>query len=98
MRARAGGNPIAGWTGRDILSLQQADSGALFAGTNHGIFSLASLSCFLAAGEDDLGSSAGMAAQASGAGAACGSKVEILQSGGDLPGARAACGQAKGPA
>jgi photosystem II stability/assembly factor-like uncharacterized protein len=29
---------------RDILSLQQADSGALFVGTNHGIFSLASLS------------------------------------------------------
>jgi len=29
---------------RDILSLQQADSGVLFAGTNHGIFSLASLS------------------------------------------------------
>jgi photosystem II stability/assembly factor-like uncharacterized protein len=28
---------------RDILSLQQADSGALFAGTNHGIFSLAKL-------------------------------------------------------
>jgi photosystem II stability/assembly factor-like uncharacterized protein len=29
---------------RDILSLQQADNGVLFAGTNHGIFSLASLS------------------------------------------------------
>jgi photosystem II stability/assembly factor-like uncharacterized protein len=29
---------------RDILSLQQAESGVLFAGTNHGIFSLASLS------------------------------------------------------
>jgi photosystem II stability/assembly factor-like uncharacterized protein len=29
---------------RDILSLQQADSGVLFVGTNHGIFSLASLS------------------------------------------------------
>ena len=28
---------------RDILSLQQADNGLLFAGTNHGIFSLASL-------------------------------------------------------
>jgi len=28
---------------RDILSLQQADSGALFAGTNHGILSLVSL-------------------------------------------------------
>ena len=29
---------------RDILSLQQAENGAIFAGTNHGIFSLASLS------------------------------------------------------
>ena len=29
---------------RDILSLQQTESGVLFAGTNHGIFSLASLS------------------------------------------------------
>lgn len=29
---------------RDILSLQQAENGELFAGTNHGIFSLASLS------------------------------------------------------
>ena len=29
---------------RDILSLQQTDGGTLFAGTNHGIFSLASLS------------------------------------------------------
>jgi len=29
---------------RDILSLQQANSGTLFVGTNHGIFSLASLS------------------------------------------------------
>jgi photosystem II stability/assembly factor-like uncharacterized protein len=29
---------------RDVLSLQQADGGVLFAGTNHGIFSLASLS------------------------------------------------------
>ena len=29
---------------RDILSLQQADNGVLFAGTNHGIFSLASVS------------------------------------------------------
>ncbi len=28
---------------RDILSLQQSESGALFVGTNHGIFSLASL-------------------------------------------------------
>ena len=28
---------------RDILSLQQAENGVLFAGTNHGIFSLASL-------------------------------------------------------
>ena len=28
---------------RDILSLQQADNGVLFVGTNHGIFSLASL-------------------------------------------------------
>jgi len=28
---------------RDILSLQQADTGVLFVGTNHGIFSLASL-------------------------------------------------------
>src|SRR5271165_5584963 len=28
---------------RDILSLQQAENGALFAGTNHGIFTLASL-------------------------------------------------------
>ncbi|MGO9517096.1 MAG: WD40/YVTN/BNR-like repeat-containing protein [Candidatus Korobacteraceae bacterium] len=29
---------------RDILSMQQADGGTLFVGTNHGIFSLASLS------------------------------------------------------
>jgi len=29
---------------RDIVSLQQSDNGVLFAGTNHGIFSLASLS------------------------------------------------------
>ena len=29
---------------RDILSLQQAENGVLFVGTNHGIFSLASLS------------------------------------------------------
>ena len=29
---------------RDVLSLQQADSGVIFAGTNHGIFYLASLS------------------------------------------------------
>src|SRR5664279_6588634 len=28
---------------RDILSLQQADSGMIFAGTNHGIFYLSSL-------------------------------------------------------
>jgi photosystem II stability/assembly factor-like uncharacterized protein len=28
---------------RDVLSLQQAESGALFAGTNHGIFTLATL-------------------------------------------------------
>jgi photosystem II stability/assembly factor-like uncharacterized protein len=33
-----------GLDGRDILSLQQADSGVLFVGTNHGIFSQASLS------------------------------------------------------
>ena len=33
-----------GLAGRDILSLQQADDGALFAGTNHGIFRLESLS------------------------------------------------------
>src|ERR1035437_8919860 len=33
-----------GLAGRDILSLQQAENGALFAGTNHGIFQLASLS------------------------------------------------------
>ena len=33
-----------GLAGRDILSLQQAESGALFAGTNHGIFRLESLS------------------------------------------------------
>ena len=33
-----------GLAGRDILSLQEADNGALFAGTNHGIFQLASLS------------------------------------------------------
>jgi photosystem II stability/assembly factor-like uncharacterized protein len=32
-----------GLDGRDILGLQQADNGVLFAGTNHGIFSLASL-------------------------------------------------------
>ena len=32
-----------GLAGRDILSLQQAENGALFAGTNHGIFQLASL-------------------------------------------------------
>lgn len=31
-----------GLAGRDVLGLQQADSGALFAGTNHGIFQLAS--------------------------------------------------------
>jgi photosystem II stability/assembly factor-like uncharacterized protein len=29
---------------RDVLSLQQAENGAIFAGTNHGIFSLATLS------------------------------------------------------
>jgi len=33
-----------GLDGRDILSLQQAENGALFAGSNHGIFKLASLS------------------------------------------------------
>jgi len=33
-----------GLDGRDILGLQQAENGVLFAGTNHGIFSLASLS------------------------------------------------------
>ncbi len=33
-----------GLGGRDILSLQQAENGALFGGTNHGIFRLASLS------------------------------------------------------
>jgi photosystem II stability/assembly factor-like uncharacterized protein len=33
-----------GLDARDILSLQQSESGALFVGTNHGIFSLASLS------------------------------------------------------
>jgi photosystem II stability/assembly factor-like uncharacterized protein len=33
-----------GLEARDIVSLQQADSGVLFAGTNHSIFSLASLS------------------------------------------------------
>ena len=33
-----------GLAGRDILSLQQADDGALFAGTNHGIFRLESVS------------------------------------------------------
>ena len=32
-----------GLAGRDILSLQQAANGTLFAGTNHGIFQLASL-------------------------------------------------------
>ncbi len=33
-----------GLAGRDILSLQQAENGALFGGTNHGIFQLTSLS------------------------------------------------------
>ncbi|MGB8889723.1 MAG: transcriptional regulator [Candidatus Korobacteraceae bacterium] len=33
-----------GLAGRDVLSLQQAENGALFAGTSHGIFKLASLS------------------------------------------------------
>ena len=33
-----------GLAGRDILSLQQAENGVLFAGTNHGIFRLTSLS------------------------------------------------------
>jgi photosystem II stability/assembly factor-like uncharacterized protein len=33
-----------GLAGRDILSLQQAENGTLFAGTNHGIFQLASVS------------------------------------------------------
>ncbi len=33
-----------GLDGRDILTLQQAENGVLFAGTNHGIFSLSSLS------------------------------------------------------
>lgn len=33
-----------GLADRDILSLQQAENGVLFAGTNHGIFSLASVS------------------------------------------------------
>jgi photosystem II stability/assembly factor-like uncharacterized protein len=33
-----------GLVGRDILSLEQAENGALFAGTNHGIFKLESLS------------------------------------------------------
>jgi photosystem II stability/assembly factor-like uncharacterized protein len=33
-----------GLAGRDILSLQQAEDGALFAGTNHGIFRLESVS------------------------------------------------------
>ncbi|MGA3319184.1 MAG: hypothetical protein ABSC64_22435, partial [Candidatus Korobacteraceae bacterium] len=33
-----------GLAARDILGLQQANNGALFAGTNHGIFQLASLS------------------------------------------------------
>src|SRR5208337_5308989 len=32
-----------GLEGRDLLSLQQAENGALFAGTNHGIFHLPSL-------------------------------------------------------
>ncbi len=48
---------------RDILSLQQSESGVLFVGTNHGIFSLGFLGWFLAAGEDDLGTGTGMAAQ-----------------------------------
>lgn len=33
-----------GLAGRDVLSLQQAENGTLFAGTNHGIFQLASVS------------------------------------------------------
>jgi photosystem II stability/assembly factor-like uncharacterized protein len=33
-----------GLAGRDVLSLQQAEGGMLFAGTNHGIFQLASVS------------------------------------------------------
>ncbi len=32
-----------GLAGRDVLSLQQSESGSLFAGTNHGIFQLASV-------------------------------------------------------
>ena len=64
MPARTGGNPVAAWTERDILSLQQAENGVLFAGTNHGIFQSGIAKRVVAADEDDLGTGAGVAAEA----------------------------------